>query len=136
MSTKPERGAAPGTSPEELRQEIEKTRESLGRTVEELAAKADVKGRALHRAAALRTRARQQVDNATQTVQERVPRRGAAGGAAGTGVEGGTEEPALAGETLAGVAQAARCNATRVAAGAGGLAVAVLALRRARHRHR
>jgi hypothetical protein len=49
---------APGAKgPDELRQQIEQTRRLLGDTVEELAAKADVKGRARARAAGLRDRA-------------------------------------------------------------------------------
>ena len=43
--------------PDELRQQIEQTRSRLGDTVEELAAKADVKGRARARAADLRDKA-------------------------------------------------------------------------------
>jgi hypothetical protein len=43
---------APG-DPQELRQEIERTREQLGETVEQLAAKADVKGMAQVKAAKL-----------------------------------------------------------------------------------
>ncbi|MFB7596984.1 DUF3618 domain-containing protein [Streptomyces sp. NPDC056160] len=43
--------------PDELREQIERTRSRLGDTVEELAAKADVKGRTRARAADLRDRA-------------------------------------------------------------------------------
>ncbi|WP_369242968.1 DUF3618 domain-containing protein [Streptomyces sp. R21] len=49
--------------PEELRQQIEQTRSQLGDTVEELAAKSDVKARARARAAELKGRA------GTMTVQ-------------------------------------------------------------------
>ena len=42
----------------ELQQEIERTRERLGETVEELAARADVKARARAKAAEMRARAR------------------------------------------------------------------------------
>ncbi|MGW0494126.1 DUF3618 domain-containing protein [Streptomyces sp. NPDC003007] len=48
-------GGAKG--PDELRRQIERTRSALGNTVEELAGKADVKGRALARAADLRDKA-------------------------------------------------------------------------------
>ncbi|MGA5137645.1 DUF3618 domain-containing protein [Streptomyces azureus] len=48
-------GGAKG--PDELRQQIERTRSELGNTVEELAGKADVKGRARARAADLRDKA-------------------------------------------------------------------------------
>jgi hypothetical protein len=43
--------------PDELRQQIERTRSQLGDTVEQLAARADVKGRARARAADLRDKA-------------------------------------------------------------------------------
>ncbi|MFD5315132.1 DUF3618 domain-containing protein, partial [Streptomyces ardesiacus] len=48
-------GGAKG--PDELRRQIEQTRGELGDTVEELAGKADVKGRAKARAADLKDRA-------------------------------------------------------------------------------
>ncbi|MEU9629815.1 DUF3618 domain-containing protein [Streptomyces luteogriseus] len=48
-------GGAKG--PDELRRQIERTRSELGNTVEELAGKADVKGRARARAADLRDKA-------------------------------------------------------------------------------
>ncbi|MDX2931119.1 DUF3618 domain-containing protein [Streptomyces ipomoeae] len=57
--------------PDELRRQIEMTRSRLGDTVEELAAKADVKGRA---------RARM------HSVQERVPRQAIVVGGAGVAV--------------------------------------------------
>ncbi|GAA3306848.1 DUF3618 domain-containing protein [Streptomyces cinereospinus] len=53
-------GTTQGTGakgPDELRRQIEQTRSRLGDTVEELAAKADVKGRARARAADLKDRA-------------------------------------------------------------------------------
>ncbi|EFF90381.1 circumsporozoite protein [Streptomyces sp. e14] len=50
-------GAVGAKGPDELRQQIERTRSQLGDTVEELAAKADVKGRARARAADLKDKA-------------------------------------------------------------------------------
>ena len=47
-------------SADDLRQEIERTRERLGETVDELAAKADVKGRARAKATKATARARDQ----------------------------------------------------------------------------
>jgi predicted transcriptional regulator len=44
------------TAPEEIQQEIERTREHLGQTVEELAAKADVKARARARATEMKAK--------------------------------------------------------------------------------
>lgn len=61
VDTKAEAGrAAPGRGakgPDELRRQIEQTRHELGDTVEELAGKMDVKGRAKARADDLRDRA-------------------------------------------------------------------------------
>ncbi|MEU1055237.1 DUF3618 domain-containing protein [Streptomyces sp. NPDC005876] len=66
--------------PDELRRQIEETRSRLGDTVEELAAKTDVKGRAKARAADLRDRAgamtvqlRSTAAQAGHTVQEKAP---------------------------------------------------------------
>ncbi|MFD3621909.1 DUF3618 domain-containing protein [Streptomyces sp. NPDC058676] len=50
-------GAGGAKGPDELRQQIERTRSELGDTVEELAGKVDVKGRARARAADLRDKA-------------------------------------------------------------------------------
>ncbi|GHA15231.1 DUF3618 domain-containing protein [Streptomyces echinoruber] len=58
--TPPEAGGAKAggaKGPDELRRQIEQTRHQLGDTVEQLAAKADVKGRARARAADLRDKA-------------------------------------------------------------------------------
>ncbi|ANH38151.1 hypothetical protein I601_1720 [Nocardioides dokdonensis FR1436] len=41
-------------TPEQIEAEIERTRERLGETIEALGAKADVKGRAAHRARSVR----------------------------------------------------------------------------------
>jgi hypothetical protein len=49
---------------QQLREEIERTREHLGETVEQLAAKADVKGRAQARAAELAGQVTRQARNA------------------------------------------------------------------------
>ncbi|NEA47169.1 DUF3618 domain-containing protein, partial [Streptomyces sp. SID10815] len=69
--------------PDELRQQIEQTRSQLGDTVEELAAKADVKGRAKARAADLRDKAgaltvqlRSSAAHAGHRVQEKTARAG------------------------------------------------------------
>ncbi|MGX1567521.1 DUF3618 domain-containing protein [Streptomyces sp. NPDC055506] len=69
-------GGAKG--PDELRRQIERTRSELGNTVEELAGKADVKGRARARAADLRDKAgamtvqlRSSAVEAGHTVQDR-----------------------------------------------------------------
>jgi preprotein translocase subunit SecF len=49
--------SAPEFNQEQIQQEIERTRERLGETVEELAAKADVKARAQAKAADVKTQA-------------------------------------------------------------------------------
>lgn len=74
-------GGAKG--PDELRQQIKHTRSQLGSTVEELAARVDVKGRARARAADLRDKAgamtvqlRSTAAQAGHTVQERAARAG------------------------------------------------------------
>ncbi|MFI6853732.1 DUF3618 domain-containing protein [Streptomyces sp. NPDC050416] len=85
-------GGAKG--PDELRQQIERTRGELGNTVEELAGKADVKGRARARAADLRDKAgamtvqlRSSAAQAGHTVHDKATHRKpvlVAGAAAGT----------------------------------------------------
>ncbi|MFI9599091.1 DUF3618 domain-containing protein [Streptomyces sp. NPDC052043] len=69
--------------PDELRYQIEQTRSQLGDTVQELAAKADVKGRARARAADLKDKAgamtvqlRSSATQAGHAVQERATRTG------------------------------------------------------------
>ncbi|MFJ4335835.1 DUF3618 domain-containing protein [Streptomyces sp. NPDC088935] len=74
-------GGAKG--PDELRRQIEETRGQLGDTVEELAGKADVKGRAKARAADLKDKAgamsvqlRSSAAHAGHTVQDKAGRAG------------------------------------------------------------
>ncbi|MFJ8543487.1 DUF3618 domain-containing protein [Streptomyces sp. NPDC093586] len=80
-STAQPAGGAKG--PDELRRQIEQTRSQLGETVEELAGKADVKGRAKARAADLRDKAgamtvqlRSSAAQAGHTVQHKANRAG------------------------------------------------------------
>ena len=65
-------GTVPGDE-QELRQEIEHTREQLGETVDQLVAKTDVKGRARAKAAGLTGR----VKASTVQVRARAAERGA-----------------------------------------------------------
>ena len=64
---------------QDLEQEIERTRERLGQTVDELAAKADMKARARVKAAEVKARARERAAGLTgrvrqsQVVQRRWP---------------------------------------------------------------
>lgn len=62
MTTQGKHGAAAGT--EELRQEVDRARHDLGETVEQLAAKADVKAMAREQAARIRGRARETAESA------------------------------------------------------------------------
>ncbi|MFI6345892.1 DUF3618 domain-containing protein [Streptomyces sp. NPDC050560] len=56
--------STPSSDPEELRAQVAHTRRELGHTVEELAAKADVKARARQRADETRNRLRQRAERA------------------------------------------------------------------------
>jgi hypothetical protein len=122
-------GGAKG--PDELRRQIEQTRHELGDTVEELAGKADVKGRAKARAADLRDRAgamtvqlRSSAAQAGHTVQERANR-------AGHAVEHGVPGP------VRGLVRAGRRHPAPVLlAGAAGAAVAAGVLLRRHNGHR
>lgn len=70
---------------QDLEQEIERTREHLGQTVDELAAKADMKARARVKAAEVKARARERAAELTgrvrqsQVVRRRWPLAAAAG---------------------------------------------------------
>jgi chromosome segregation ATPase len=68
-------------SPEELRREIDQTREELGDTVEALAEKTDVKAQAKERIAAVRDTAQQKKDEFVSKAREATP------GSASAGVE-------------------------------------------------
>lgn len=57
-------------SADELRQEIEQTRQRLGETVDELAAKADLKARARTKATEAKARARSRVAEASRQVRQ------------------------------------------------------------------
>ena len=70
--------AAPPDNPEELKQEIERTRAQLGETVEALAAKADVKGRAQRRATEVSRRLRGKARYGARRVKDKVADRATA----------------------------------------------------------
>jgi chromosome segregation ATPase len=59
--------------PDELRDQVEQTREELGETVAQLAAKADVKQRAYSKAAETRVQAQQTAAKIAADVRERTP---------------------------------------------------------------
>ncbi len=87
MSTRePARGARGGAEVDDVRADIERTRQQLGETVEALAAKADVKARA-----------RQKVSEAREQATARVSRlRGQAAARAGQAAPSGNNRAALA----------------------------------------
>ncbi|MGW3322271.1 DUF3618 domain-containing protein [Streptomyces virginiae] len=60
-------------SPEELRARIEHTRDQLGRTVEALAAKADVKAQATQKAALVTGQIRGRVEHVAHLAAEKTP---------------------------------------------------------------
>lgn len=64
--------ASESPTPEQLRERVEHTREELGRTVEELAAKADVKTRAKEKAGDVKAKAQDKADDAKTKVQDAV----------------------------------------------------------------
>ncbi|MFI8996728.1 DUF3618 domain-containing protein [Streptomyces sp. NPDC053542] len=64
--------ASDSPTPEELRERVEHTREELGRTVEELAAKADVKARAKEKAGDAKAKAQEAAEDARAKVQDAV----------------------------------------------------------------
>lgn len=66
-------------SPEEIRRDIEQTRGELGDTVEELAAKADVKGRARQRFVRAKDTAQQKKDEFVSKAQSASPDSASAG---------------------------------------------------------
>jgi hypothetical protein len=78
MTTEPRQGSdgearpAPPADPEQLRQEIERTREELGETVEALIAKADVKARTRERVGEISERLREATTQAREQATARV----------------------------------------------------------------
>lgn len=70
------------TGPDEIRAEIEQTREELGHTVEALAAKADVKARAQEKTAELKAKAGEKLDGTKQQLQQKGPKPALAAGLA------------------------------------------------------
>ncbi|MEJ7893828.1 MAG: DUF3618 domain-containing protein [Solirubrobacteraceae bacterium] len=84
-------------TPEEIRAEIEQTRNELGDTVEALGAKTDVKGRAQDKVDEMKTSAQDKVEELKTTVQDKMPGAGASDGrAAGTGEPSGPQVQAQA----------------------------------------
>ncbi|MFI2409404.1 DUF3618 domain-containing protein [Streptomyces sp. NPDC018947] len=139
-STAQPAGGAKG--PDELRRQIEQTRSQLGDTVEELAEKADVKGRAKARAADLKDKAgamtvqlRSSARHAGHTVQDRAHRAGrtAPGDADPAGRTARQRMP----DRVRGAVAAGKRHPrpVLVAGAAAGAVVAAGVLRRRRHGH-
>jgi MYXO-CTERM domain-containing protein len=78
-------GDRPPSDPDELRQEIEETREDLGETVEALADKADVKAQAQEKVKETQEQAKAKVSEVTEQAKER-PTPIAAGAAVALGL--------------------------------------------------
>jgi chromosome segregation ATPase len=82
MSTADEASGHPGAqdkSPEELRREIEETRQQLGDTVEALAEKTDIKTQAKRRIDSLKSTARQKQQQAKEKAKANAPDSASAG---------------------------------------------------------
>jgi cell division septum initiation protein DivIVA len=72
MTSEPEGQAGPPNDPEQLKTEIEETRQRLGDTVDQLAAKTDVKARAQSKVADAQARAQAKVADAQARAQATV----------------------------------------------------------------
>lgn len=131
MTSEPASQSGPPDDPEQLRTEIEQTREHLGDTVDQLAAKADVKAQAQAKAADLTRRAKDTAGQATQQAAhtagqvrqqaadtaDQARQRGAAAAAAG--------QEQLQARTPEGVKQAASAGGARARQYRTALAIAV-----------
>ncbi|MFG2717734.1 DUF3618 domain-containing protein [Streptomyces sp. NPDC048416] len=149
--TRPPHDDRTAAGSDELREQVERTREELGRTVEALAAKADVKGRARDKAAEVRRRAaaraaelKVRTAEVAHQVQDKVPdpvkdKAARAAGVARTAVAQagrvGEEtdleaSPDAARHTLARAGRAARDHRALLLAAGGATVVVWLAYRR------
>ncbi|GAA0461627.1 DUF3618 domain-containing protein [Streptomyces stramineus] len=72
----PPQGNEAAPTPQELRERVEHTREELGRTVEALAAKADVKARAQEKKAEIKEQAADKAAQVAEQVRETAARAG------------------------------------------------------------
>jgi predicted component of type VI protein secretion system len=80
MSTTPQQDGEQTRSPEEIRADIEQTREQVGDTVEALAAKTDVKAQARQRLDTVKGSVRAKTDQAKAKVQAATPANAQQGG--------------------------------------------------------
>ncbi|MFI5982370.1 DUF3618 domain-containing protein [Streptomyces sp. NPDC051555] len=116
--------SAPTPSAEELRHRIEHTRDELGRTVEALAGKADIKAQTKEKAAAMKEQSMEKAALVTDQIRETA-------GQAVRLVQQKTPEPVL--DTTGQVVTAAKANRTPLLA-LGAALVVVLLVRRGRGR--
>lgn len=91
-------------TPEEIEADIEQTREELGDTVEALAAKTDVKGRAKAKAAETKEAVTEKLSSVGESARDAAPESASSGAQqAAQAVKENPEYAALAGAFLAGV---------------------------------
>lgn len=114
-------------SPEQLRSEIAEAREDLGETVEQLAAKADVKTRAHEAVEDAKGRAHDKVEEGKDQVRHAADRVQAS---AQQKREEGISTDDVRGAAQAGVEQAKANPALAIAAGVGAALLVILILRR------
>ncbi|CAL9350533.1 DUF3618 domain-containing protein [Streptomyces sp. NPDC057838] len=141
--TQPPHDEPTARSPEELREQVERTRHELGDTVQELAGRADVKTRAREKAVAVKEQAGQKaqawsgqakakVSDVAHAVEEKLPEPVKQKGAAAA--QGAKEKAAQAEQVWQDKApQQVRDHRTALLAGAGALVVAFLLIRRRRN---
>jgi hypothetical protein len=126
-------GDTQGRTPEQLRAEIEETRQDLGETVEALAAKTDVKTRARAKADEVKTTALQRKDELLAKAKQSTPahdRSPVAGTTGDAPTASPTQVPNAAIEQLKGLAQDNPIPAAALAAFVGGVAFGRLIGRR------
>ncbi|WP_405785818.1 DUF3618 domain-containing protein [Streptomyces sp. NBC_01367] len=116
--------ASPGSA--ELRDQVERTRDELGQTVEALAAKADIKAQAKEKTAAVKGQAAEKAALVSDQIREKT-------GHAARLVKDMTPDPLL--EKAGQAATAARANRTPLLA-VGAAVVVFLLVRRSRGRRR
>ncbi|CAL9344856.1 MULTISPECIES: DUF3618 domain-containing protein [Streptomyces] len=141
--TQPPHDEPTAGSPEELREQVERTRHELGDTVQELADRADVKARAREKAVAVKEQAGQKAQawrgqamakasDVAHAVEEKLPEPVKQKGAAAA--QGAKEKAAQAEQVWQDKApEQVRDHRAALLAGAGALIVAVLLIRRRRN---
>jgi hypothetical protein len=124
-------GPAAADDVQQLEQEIERTRDQLGATAEQLAAKADVKARARAKAAEMAGRVK---STATGTRQQAAARAGSVRGQVAGTTAAARQKAISAGQAVAKGASTARQHPVPLAVAAGLLIAGYLALRQWRKR--